>query len=55
MTDGKPLKERRKAENAELIQKGRDRARVTHRKREDMLSEEGRTGVILMQRPHYLY
>lgn len=55
MTDGQPLKERREAEKAELFQKGRVRARVTHRKRKDMLTKEGRTGFILMQRLYYLY
>lgn len=54
MTDGQPLKERRKAEKAELFQKGRDRAGIIRRKRKDMLTEEVRFGSVLMQKPFFL-
>lgn len=55
MTDGQPLKERRRAEKAELFQKGRDRAGISRRKRKDMLPGEGRFGFILTQKLYFLY
>lgn len=51
ITDGQPLKESRRAEKDELFLKGRDRAGISRRKRKDMLTEEGRFGFILMQKP----
>lgn len=55
MTDGQPLKERRRAEKAELFQKGREREGISRRKRKNMLTEEGRLGFILMQETYVLY
>jgi len=46
MRDGQPLKERRRAEKAELFQKGSDRTDFHAGK--EMLSEEGRLGFFFL-------
>jgi len=55
MTDGQPLKERRRAEKAELFQKGRDRVGISRRKRKDMLTESGRFGFVSRQKPYFMH